>query len=203
MTADHHAPLSRRGEHPDGLDLWARTQATGDHPTGPDGDQADASVVSGAVEVVRLCTCTGGPRPRSRLAATCRTLLGWTPPYTLDPACPGHAALGDLPAWRRSRPEVVFTRPLPRLDAWRYAPTLRRGHRRPLAWLAHRHRPAGRVLLTLPWCVPEWFTRCWCGALAVERGWHQPHPWPARPPAWRAHPAVMPATTAAEEAPDA
>ncbi len=201
MSADP-SPLSRRAEHPGAPDLWARTSAVGDHPTEPDdGFHTD---VSELFEVVRLCTCGGGPRPRSRLAATCRALVGWTPPSALDPACPVHAALGDVPAWRWSRPEVVFTRPLPRLDAWRYAPALRRGHRRPLAWWGHRHRPAGRVLLALPWCQPEWFTRCWCGALAVERGWHQPHPWPARSPAWRrASPAVMPVTTAAEEAPDA
>jgi hypothetical protein len=200
MSADHPGPLSRRGEQPSGLDLWARTLAAGDHPTPAKGDRAEAGEL---VAVVRLCTCTGGPRPASRLAATCRALVGWTPPYALDPTCPTHADAGDLPAWRRSRPEVVFTRPLPRLDAWRYAPALRRGHHRPLTWLGHRHRPAGRVLLTLPWCVPEWFTRCWCGALCVERGWHQPHRWPARSPAWRARPAMPAAEFADEEAPDA
>ncbi|HEV8649058.1 MAG TPA: hypothetical protein VG276_06530 [Actinomycetes bacterium] len=199
MSADHPSSLSRRGEG--GLDLWARTLAAGDHPTTPNGDQADAGEL---VAVVRLCTCTGGPRPRARLAATCRALLGWTPPYRFDPACLAHATAGDVPAWQRSRPEVVFTRPLPRLDAWRYAPALRRGHHRPLTWLTHRHRPAGRVLLALPWCAPEWFTRCWCGALSVERGWHQPHPWPARSPTWRARMASPPAAELVqEEAPDA
>ena len=157
MSADYPGPLSRRGEHPGALDLWARTQAAGDHPTNPDGDQADTGEL---VAAVRLCICTGGPRPASRLAATCRELLGWTPPYAFDRACPAHSTAGDVPPWRRSRPPIVFTRPLPRLDAWRYAPALRRSHRRPLTWLTHRHRPAGRVLLALPWCVPEWFTRC-------------------------------------------
>jgi hypothetical protein len=192
MSADHHAPLSRRGEG--GLDLWARTSAAGDHP--PEANHAQAGEL---VAVVQLCTCTGGPRPVSRLAATCRTLLGWTPPYRFDPACPAHATTGDLPAWQRARPPVVFTRPLPRLDAWRYAPALRRGHRRPLTWWGHRHRPAGRVLLALPWCQPEWFTRCWCGALAVEHSWHQPHPWPARSPAWRARMASPPAVELVDE----
>jgi hypothetical protein len=200
MSADHPAPLSRRGEHPGALDLWARTQAAGDHPTLAEGDLAQTGEL---VAVVRRCTCTGGPRPRSRLAATCRALLGWTPPYAFDPACPAHATAGDLPAWQRPRPPVVFTRPLPRLDAWRYAPALRRGHHRPLTWLGHRHRPAGRVLLALPWCVPEWFTRCWCGALCVERGWHQPHPWPARSPAWRTRLAAPAVELTEEEAPDA
>jgi len=202
MSADHPGPLSRRGEG--GLDLWARTLAAGDQPTPADGDHADPGELRGAVAVVRLCTCTGGPRPGSRLAATWRALAGWAPPYAFDPACPAHTTAGDLPPWRRSRPPIVFTRPLPRLDAWRYAPALRRGHRRPLAWWGHRHRPAGRVLLALPWCLPEWFTRCWCGALSVERGWHQPHPWPARSPAWRARMASPPvADLVQEEAPDA
>jgi hypothetical protein len=173
-------------------DLWARTRATGDHP-----DPWDQPSEPVPVTVVQPCTCGGGPRPRSRLAATWRALLGWTSIYVFDPAYHAHQQLGNLPAHRRAQPPIVFGERVPRLVAWRYAPSLRRGHRRPLAWWGHRHRPSGQVQVALPWCRPEWFTRCWCGALQVERGWHQLHPWPPRSPAWRARP------TAAEEVSDA
>jgi hypothetical protein len=177
MSAEYPGPLSRDGDDQAAVDLWARTRAVGDDPADPAAGEL--------VEIVRLCTCAGDPRPACRLAATWRALLGWTAPYTFDPACPVHAALGDVPAWRPPpRAPAAFTQREWRLVAWRYAPSLRRGHRRPLAWWGHR--PAGRVWVALPWCRPEWFTRCWCGALQVERGWHQPHPWPPRSPIWRA-----------------
>jgi hypothetical protein len=194
MSAERPIPQSREGDGGT-PDLWARTRAAGDHP-----DPWDQPSEPLAVTIVQPCTC-GGPRPRSRLAATWRALLGWTPTYRFDPACPAHQQLGDLPAYQRSRPPIMFAERVPRLVAWRYAPSLRRGHRRPLAWWGHRHRPSGQVQVALAWCRPEWFTRCWCGALQVERGWHQPHPWPARSPAWRARPPA--AAPAAEEASDA
>ena len=194
MSAEHPTPPSRGTE---GVpDLWARTRAAGDHPD-PWGQPSEPV----AVTVVQPCTCGGGPRPRSRLAATWRALLGWSPTYRFDPACPAHQQLGDLPAYRRARPPIVFAERVPRLDAWRYAPRLRRGHRRPVAWWGHRHHPSGQVQVALAWCRPEWFTRCWCGALQVERGWHQPHPWPPRSPAWRAR--TTAAAPAAQEASDA
>jgi hypothetical protein len=197
MNAEYPSPQSRDEENQAAVDLWARTRAAGDDPA----DLADAGEL---VEVVRLCSCAGGPRPASRLAATWRALLGWTPPYIFDPACPVHATLGDVPAWRPPpRSPAAFDELESRLVAWRYAPSLRRGHRRPLAWRGHRHRPAGRVLVALPWCRPEWFTRCWCGALRVERGWHQPHPWPPRSPTWRAHLAPASDADPVEEAPNA
>ena len=180
LSAEHPGPLSRDGDDQAAPDLWARTRAVGDDPTDPAAGEL--------VEIVRLCTCAGGPRPTCRLTATWRALLGWTAPYIFDPACPVHATLGDVLAWRPPpRAPAAFDRRESRLVTWRYAPSLARGHRRPLAWWGHRHRPAGRVLVALPWCRPEWFTRCWCGALQVERGWHQPHPWPPRSPTWRAH----------------
>jgi hypothetical protein len=191
-----HPPQSREGDGGGMLDLWARTRAAGDHP-----DLRDQLSEPVAVTVVQPCTCDGGPRPRSRLAATCRTLLGWTPAYRFDPACPAHQQLGDLPAYRRTRAPIVFAERLPRLVASRYTPRLRRGHRRPLAWWGHRHHPSGQTQVALAWCRPEWFTRYWCGALQVERGWHQPYPWPARSPAWRARPSA--AAPAAQEASDA
>jgi hypothetical protein len=193
MNAKH--PPQRRGRDGGTLDLWARTRAAGDHPD--PWDQPSEPVVT----VVQPCTCGGGPRPRSRLAATWRALLGWIPTYLFDPACPAHQQLGDLPAYRHTHPPIVFAERVPRLDAWRHAPSLRRGYRRPLAWWGHHHRPSGQVQIALAWCRPEWLTRCWCGALRVERGWHQPHPWPPRSPGWRARPA--PAAPAAQEAPDA
>jgi hypothetical protein len=197
MNAEYPSPLSRGWEDQAAVDLWARTRAAGDDPD----DLADATEL---VEVVRLCSCAGGPRPASRLAATWRVLLGWTAPYIFDPACPVHAALGDVLAWRPpARPPAAFDKRESRLVAWRYAPSLARGHRRPLAWWGHRHRPAGRVLVALPWCRPEWFTRCWCGALRVERGWHQPHPWPPHSPIWRAHLAAASEADPVEEAPGA
>jgi hypothetical protein len=195
MSAEHPTPPSGPGDS-GAPDLWARTRAAGDHP-----DPWNQPSEPVAVTVVQPCTCGGGPRPRSRLAATWRALLGWIPSYRFDPACPAHQQLGDLPAYRRSRPPIVFAERVPRLDAWRYAPRLRHGHRRPLAWWGHRHRPSGQVQVALAWCRPEWFTRCWCGALQVERGWHQPHPWPPRSPAWRARPTA--AAPAAQEASDA
>jgi hypothetical protein len=195
MNAEHPTPPSGPGDG-GGPDLWARTRAAGDHP-----DPWDQPPEPVAVTVIQPCTCGGGPRPRSRLRATWRALLGWTPTSRFDPACPAHQQLGDLPAYRRTHPPIVFAERVPRLDAWRHAPRLRRGHRRPLAWWGHRHRPSGRVQVALAWCRPEWFTRCWCGALRVERGWHQPHPWPPRSPAWRARPTT--AAPAAEEASDA
>jgi hypothetical protein len=72
---------------------------------------------------------------------------------------------------------------------------------RAVAWWGHYHRPSGQVQVALAWCRPGWFTRCWCGALQVERSWHQPHPWPARSPGWRARPTA--AAPAAQEASDA
>jgi hypothetical protein len=194
MSAER--PTSPSGPRHAGMpDLWARTRAAGDHP-----DLWGQTPELVVVTVVQPCTC-GGPRPRSRLAATARALLGWTAAYVFDPACPAHQQLGDLPAYRRAQPPIVFAERVPRLVAWRYAPSLRRGHRRPLAWWGHRHRPSGQVQVALAWCRPEWFTRCWCGALQVERGWHQPHPWPPRSSAWRALPTA--AVPAAEEASDA
>jgi len=181
MSAERPTPQSREGDRGT-LDLWARTRAAGDHP-----DPWDQPSEPVAVTIVQPCTCGGGPRPRTRLAATWRTLLGWTPTYRFDPACLAHRQLGDLPAYQRARPPIVFAERVPRLVAWRYAPRLRRGHRRPLAWWGHRHRPSGQIQVALVWCRPEWFTRCWCGALQVERGWHQAHPWPPRSPGWRAH----------------
>jgi hypothetical protein len=194
MNAEH--PPQRTEGDSGRLDLWARIRAAGDHP-----DPWDQPSEAVAVTVVQPCTCGGGPRPRSRLAVTARALLGWTPAYVFDLACPAHQALGDLPAYRRAQPPIVFAERAPRLVAWRYAPRLRCGHRRPLVWWGHRHRPSGQVQVALVWCRPEWFTRCWCGALQVERGWHQPHPWPPRSPAWRARPTAT--APAAQEASDA
>ena len=95
MNAEHPAPPSTGRENQAAVDLWARTRAAGDDPA----DLVDAGE---QIEVVRLCSCSGGPRPASRLAATWRALLGWTAPYIFDLACPVHATLGDVPAWRPS-----------------------------------------------------------------------------------------------------
>jgi hypothetical protein len=135
MNAEH-PPQSRDVENEAAVDLWARTRAAGDHP-----DPWDQPSEPVAVTIVQPCTCGGGPRPHSRLAATCRALLGWTPTYRFDPARPTHRQLGDLPAYRRTRPPIVFAERVPRLYAWRHAPSLRRGHRRPLAWWGHRPPP--------------------------------------------------------------